>query len=521
MDTITLLLIALLLLAILNLIFTFKSGKSESAAVLGELRVGQINLSAQLKDTEQGIKGEFATNRTENQRLSTGLREELGNRFDGFTQTMLGQFGQLTQSNEGKLESIRKTTDEKMSEIQRSIDTNNREGRKELADNLEAFKLGMNDAFKDYKERMRESFSAFEESQGRQNEAMSVKIGELRASLEQSVTKMQEGNEKKLEEMRKTVDEKLNETLEKRLGESFKQVSDRLEAVHKGLGEMQILATSVGDLKKVMNNVKTRGVLGEYQLQNIIEDLLTNEQYEKNVKTKVGSGAVVEFAIKMPHGDSLDKTLWLPIDSKFPKEDYELLVDAYEKGESERIEEYRKAFIAGIKKNAREIREKYIDPPNTTEYGIMFLPFESLFGEVLRVPGLFEQLQRDYKITVTGPTTLSALLNSLQMGFRTLAIEKRSGEVWDLLGAVKTEFGKFGGIIEKTRDKLVAATKELDNTGVRTRTIERKLRQVQELPAVASKAILDAGGYEGDDHVADDRISDDHGLDDRVADDRA
>jgi len=249
--------------------------------------------------------------------------------------------------------------------------------------------------------------------------------------------------------------------------------------------------------------------------------LLTNEQYEKNVKTKVGSGAVVEFAIKMPHGDSLDKTLWLPIDSKFPKEDYELLVDAYEKGESERIEEYRKAFIAGIKKNAREIREKYIDPPNTTEYGIMFLPFESLFGEVLRVPGLFEQLQRDYKITVTGPTTLSALLNSLQMGFRTLAIEKRSGEVWDLLGAVKTEFGKFGGIIEKTRDKLVAATKELDNTGVRTRTIERKLRQVQELPAVASKAILDAGGYEGDDHVADDRISDDHGLDDRVADDRA
>lgn len=279
-------------------------------------------------------------------------------------------------------------------------------------------------------------------------------------------------------------------------------MSDRLDAVHKGLGEMQNLATSVGDLKKVMSNVKSRGVLGEYQLQNIIEDLLTNEQYEKNVKTKPGSGAVVEFAVKMPHGDGLEKTLWLPIDSKFPKEDYELLVDAYEKGELDRIEEYRKAFILSIKKNAREIREKYINPPNTTEYGIMFLPYESLFGEVLRVPGLFEQLQRDYKITVTGPTTLSALLNSLQMGFRTLAIEKRSGEVWDLLGAVKTEFGKFGGIIEKTRDKLVAATKELDSTGVRTRTIERKLRQVQELPAVESKAMLDAGGYAEDDSVA-------------------
>ena len=520
MDTITLLLMALLLLAVINLLLTLKSGKSESAAMLGELRVGQGNLSGQLKDTEQRIKGEFVTNRNENQGLSTGLREELGLRIDGFTTTILGQFGQLTQSNETKLDAIRKTTDEKMSEIQRTIEAHHREGRKELADNLDAFKLGMNDAFKDYKERMRESFSAFEGSQNRYNEAMSEKIGALRLSLEQSVTKMQEGNERKLEEMRKTVDEKLNETLEKRLGESFKQVSDRLEAVHKGLGEMQILATSVGDLKKVMSNVKSRGVLGEYQLQNIIEDLLTNEQYEKNVRTKIGSGAVVEFAIKMPHGGGLEKTLWLPIDSKFPKEDYELLVDAYDKGELDRIEEYRKAFIAGIKKNAREIREKYIDPPNTTEYGIMFLPYESLFGEVLRVPGLFEQLQRDFKITVTGPTTLSALLNSLQMGFRTLAIEKRSGEVWDLLGAVKTEFGKFGGIIEKTRDKLVAATKELDNTGVRTRTIERKLRQVQELPAVESKAILDAGGFAEDDRGSDDRGSDDRGLDDRGSDDR-
>jgi DNA recombination protein RmuC len=366
--------------------------------------------------------------------------------------------------------------------FQNSIDSNSKESRTELKDNLDLFKKELQDALKDYRERLREQFGEFERNQNLQNTANTEKIAELRSSLEKSVKTMQEGNEQKLEEMRKTVDEKLNETLEKRLGESFKQVSDRLEAVHKGLGEMQTLATNVGDLKKVMSNVKSRGVLGEYQLQNIIEDLLTNEQYEKNVKTKVGSGALVEFAIKMPHGNNLEKILWLPIDSKFPKEDYESLVDAYDKGDVEKIEEYRKAFIRGIKKNAQDIKEKYIDPPNTTEYGIMFLPFESLFGEVLRVPGLFEQLQRDYKITITGPTTLSALLNSLQMGFRTLAIEKRSSEVWDLLSVVKTEFGKFGGIIEKTRDKLIAATKELDNTGVRTRTIERKLRDVQGLP---------------------------------------
>ena len=310
-----------------------------------------------------------------------------------------------------------------------------------------------------------------------------LKLEAIRNTVQQSVNALQESNEKRLELMRKTVDEKLNETLEKRLNESFKLVSDRLEAVHKGLGEMQTLAVNVGDLKKVMTNVKSRGVLGEYQLQNIIEDLLTKDQYEKNVKTKLGSGALVEFAIKMPHGNNLEKTLWLPIDSKFPKEDYEGLVEAQDKGDLEKIEAYRKAFINGIKKNAKDIKEKYIDPPNTTEYGIMFLPFESLFGEALRAPGLFEQIQKEYKITITGPTTLSALLNSLQMGFRTLAIEKRSSEVWDLLGAVKTDFGQFGAILAKTKKKLIEATNVIDSSEVKTRAIERKLRAVQELPS--------------------------------------
>lgn len=491
MTIIYILLSALTILLIVNIILTINTVKKKSGNELAEIKSSIGMLTSNLKDTEKNLKDEFVINRKETAETATSLRTEIGGQLNKFTQTFSEQLGNLTKSNEDKLEAIRKTIEEKLVDFQKGIDANSKESRNELKENLEAFKKELNEALKDYKERMREQFSDFERSQKTQHVANSEKISELKLSLEKSVKTLQEGNEKKLEEMRKTVDEKLNETLEKRLGESFKQVSDRLEAVHKGLGEMQTLAVSVGDLKKVMNNVKSRGILGEYQLQNIIEDLLTNEQYEKNVKTKVGSGAVVEFAIKMPHGNNLEKTLWLPIDSKFPKEDYEALIDAYEKGDSVKIEENKKAFINGIKKNAKDIKEKYIDPPNTTEYGIMFLPYESLFGEVLRIPGLFEQLQKDYKITITGPTTLSALLNSLQMGFRTLAIEKRSSEVWDLLGAVKTEFGQFGTILEKTKKKLDEASNVIDSAGVRTRAIERKLRQVQELPASETKLILD------------------------------
>lgn len=483
MTTLYVFLAAVATLVILNILFTFKAGYKESGDAFVEIKTAIETLTSNLSATEKSLKDEFVTNRKESADTAKDLREEIGKQLNNFTQTFSGQLGKLTKSNEEKLEAIRKTFEEKLIDFQKSIDTNSKESRNELKENLDSFKDELNGALKDYKERMRDQFSAFEKSQNTQNVANSEKISELKSSLEKSVKSMQEGNEKKLEEMRKTVDEKLNETLEKRLGESFKQVSDRLEAVHKGLGEMQTLAVSVGDLKKVMSNVKSRGVLGEYQLQNILEDLLTNDQYEKNVKTKAGSGAIVEFAIKMPQGGSLEKTLWLPIDSKFPKEDYEALVDAYEKGDSSKIELYQKAFVNAIKKNAKDIKEKYIDPPNTTEYGIMFLPYESLFGEVLRVPGLFDQLQRDYKITVTGPTTLSALLNSLQMGFRTLAIEKRSGEVWDLLGAVKTEFGKFGDVLAKTKKKLVEATNVIDRSEVRSRAIERKLRKVQELPS--------------------------------------
>ncbi len=490
MGLINIFLSALVILLFVNIILTLRAGKKVSGNELTEIKSSIGTLTSNLKETEKNLKDEFVTNRKENAETARDLRGEIGEQLNKFTQTFSEQLGNLTKSNEEKLEAIRKTFEEKLVDFQKSIDTSSKDSRNELKENLETFKRELNDALKDYKERLKEQFTEFERNQKTQNVANSEKISELKLSLEKSVKTMQEGNEKKLEEMRKTVDEKLNETLEKRLGESFKQVSDRLEAVHKGLGEMQTLAVSVGDLKKVMSNVKSRGVLGEYQLQNIIEDLLTNEQYEKNVKTKVGSGAVVEFAIKMPHGNNLEKNLWLPIDSKFPKEDYESLVDAYDRGDVEKIDGYRKAFINGIRKNAKDIKEKYIDPPNTTEYGIMFLPYESLFGEVLRVPGLFEQLQKDYKITITGPTTLSALLNSLQMGFRTLAIEKRSSEVWDLLGAVKTEFGQFGDVLAKTKRKLIEATNVIDTSEVRTRAIERKLRNVQELPLNESKDLL-------------------------------
>jgi DNA recombination protein RmuC len=475
--------ILIIILIVINVFLGYKIINKNSNSDFTNLTYLVETLTLNLKETEKNIKEEFVTNRKEIGGNISSLRIEIGNQLNKFTQTFSQQLLNLTKSNEEKLEAIRKTVEEKLFDFKTNIDNNNKEDRTELKVNLDLFKKELNDALKDYKDRLKEQFNEFEKSQKTQNVANSERISELKLSLEKSVKTMQDGNEKKLEEMRKTVDEKLNETLEKRLGESFKQVSERLEAVHKGLGEMQSLAINVGDLKKVMSNVKSRGVLGEYQLQNIIEDLLTNEQYEKNVKTKVGSGAVVEFAIKMPHGNNIEKTLWLPIDSKFPKEDYESLVDANDKGDLEKIDEYRKSFINGIKKNAKDIKEKYIDPPNTTEYGIMFLPYESLFGEVLRTPGLFEQIQKEYKITITGPTTLSALLNSLQMGFRTLAIEKRSSEVWDLLGAVKTEFGQFGDVLAKTKKKLIEATNVIDTSEVRTRAIERKLRDVQELPS--------------------------------------
>jgi len=309
------------------------------------------------------------------------------------------------------------------------------------------------------------------------------KLEAMRKTMETRLRVMLEDNSRRLEQMRAIVDEKLQSTLEKRLGESFRQVSDRLEQVYKGLGEMRTLATGVGDLKKVLTNVKTRGTWGEIRLSHILEQILTPDQYEVNVATKKNSSDRVEFAIKLPGPDTdKQKVVWMPIDSKFPQEDYQRLIDAQEAADKELAEKSIKSLETRIKAEARYIREKYIDPPDTTDFGIMFLPVEGLYAEVLRRPGLCDTLQREYRIVVTGPTTLAALLNSLQMGFRTLAIEKRSSEVWELLGAVKTEFRKFGDVLAKTKQKLREASNTIDQAEVRTRAIERRLRKVQQLP---------------------------------------
>jgi len=322
------------------------------------------------------------------------------------------------------------------------------------------------------------------------------KFDQLRESVEKQLKALQVDNNTKLEEMRKTVDEKLHNTLEKRLGESFRLVSERLEQVHKGLGEMQTLATGVGDLKRVLSNVKTRGIWGEIQLGNLLEQILTPEQYEKNVATVPRSNERVEFAIKLPGRSETQESIWLPIDAKFPLEDYQRLLEAQEQADIAMVEQCAKNLEVRIKAEAKDIMTKYISVPSTTEFAILFLPIESLYAEVLRIPSLCEFLMNKYKVVITGPTTLAALLNSLQMGFRTIAIEKRSSEVWSILGAVKTEFSKFGDLLDKTHKKLQEASNSINTAAQKSRTIERKLKNVEQLPQSEAVNLLDIDNYE-------------------------
>jgi DNA recombination protein RmuC len=318
-----------------------------------------------------------------------------------------------------------------------------------------------------------------------------TRLEKVRSTLENQMRQLQESNEKKLEQMRHTVDEKLQNTLEKRLGESFKLVSERLEAVQRGLGEMQSLATGVGDLKRVLSNVKARGTWAEVQLGAILEQTLTPEQYAKNVQVREYSRDVIEYAIRLPGtDDSPSSFVWLPIDSKFPQEDYLRLLDASEAGEPEAVQKAVASLLRAVQASAKDISEKYIDPPRTTDFAIMFLPTEGLYAEVLRQPGQVEELQRKYRVVVAGPTTLAAILSSLRMGFQTLALEKRSHEVWMVLAAVKTEFGKFGDMLARVKRQLNAASNTIDQTEVRTRQMARKLRDVEQLPDADSSALL-------------------------------
>jgi DNA recombination protein RmuC len=321
-------------------------------------------------------------------------------------------------------------------------------------------------------------------------ESNAQRMLEVRATLEARIKDLQADNGARLEEMRKTVDEKLHATLETRLTESFRQVSERLEKVHQGLGEMQQLAIGVGDLKRVLTNVKTRGTWGEVQLEMLLEQVLTVDQYAKNVETVAGSGARVEFAIKLPGQVEGGAPLWLPIDAKFPKEQYERLIEAAERADADGVAQGGRELERAVRLEAKTICEKYLSPPQTTDFAILFLPTEGLYAEVMRRPGLADDLQRSLRVSIAGPSTLAAILNSLQMGFRTLALEKRSSEVWQVLGAVKTEFGKFGDVLNQTRLTLEKAAKNIENAEVRSRQMARKLKSVEALPSEAAQLML-------------------------------
>ena len=408
-----------------------------SAIAVG-LLISVIKKSPRPSDDRIGnlIRGEFRSSRKESAEASRGLREEVAGAQKSASATVVKTIGDMAISQQQALNSVEKRV-------------------KALVDSNEA------------------------------------RLDKLRDTLDGQLISLQKSNEKKLDQMRQTVDEKLQNTLEKRLGESFKIVSDRLEAVQRGLGDMQNLAVGVGDLKRMLTNVKARGTWGEFQLGDILEQILTPSQYEKNVQPKSGSSETVEYAVRLPGaGVDPNSVVWMPIDSKFPLEDYQRLVDAEEMADTDAVEKSKGSLIRAIEKSAKDINLKYIDPPQTTDFAIMFLPTEGLYSEVLRNPGLVEKLQNEYRVVISGPTTLSALLNSLRIGFRTLAIEKRSSEVWTILAAVKTEFGKFGEILTRVKKQLDTASNTIDQTSVRTRSMERKLREVEELPTKDSIKLL-------------------------------
>lgn len=420
-----------------------------------------VDYTQRLEKNEAAIRDEFGKNREETNKAAKEAREELAASLKSVSEQLSATIGNFTG-----------LVDNKMKDMHEFLYTGLKNNREELSSSLKIFE---------------ERFSAKIEALTKDT---TEGLEKNRETIEKKLADLQQGNEKKLDEMRFTVDEKLHKTLETRLGESFKLVSERLELVQKGLGEMQTLANDVGSIKNVLSNVKTKGVLGEYQLGAILEQMLSPNQYEQNVKVKEGSRENVEFAVKIPAKEDSKKTVWLPIDAKFPTADYEILLAAYESGEKETVVQAQKELKNKIDKFAKEIKEKYIDPPNTTEFAIMFLPFEGLYAEVLRIPGILENIQNNHKVTIAGPTTISAFLNSLQMGFRSLAVEKRTSEVWNLLGAVRTEFGKFGDVLQKTKEKIDSASKEIENAGVRSRSIERKLIDVQKLPEDKSQKLL-------------------------------
>lgn len=498
-----LVLLALVIIQFIVMLVLFSKNKQGSQADISQKL---FEYTGRLDKNESTVRDEFGKNREESNRSAKEAREELSASLKTVSDQLSGNITNFTG-----------LVDKKIQSILDSLSANLKTNRDELTNSITAFQQQVtsslsnfsdvlnrelksvqdrvNSSTKESREELNASLKSFAEKSTASIESLAKVTNEglekSRDVVEKKLADIQKDNGEKLEKMRQTVDEKLHQTLEIRLGESFKLVSERLEQVQKGLGEMQNLASDVGDLKKVMSNVKTKGVLGEYQLAAILEQMLAPNQYDTNVKTKKGSDKNVEFAIKIPSKDDTNKVVWLPIDSKLPTSDYESLVNAYNTADKKGIEDAQKSFARTVKNFAKEIHDKYIDPPNTLDFAIMFIPFEGEYAEIARNPELFESIQRDYKINITGPTTVGAFLNALQLGFRSLAVEKRTSEIWDLLGAVRTEFGKFGDILEKTKEKLDSASKEIDKAGTRSRAIERKLRDVQTLPETKAHKLLE------------------------------
>jgi len=444
-------------------------------------------MTKQVKDVAEG-----------NQSALEQIRTTLDTRVDELRQGLDSRVVELQEKTEGKLEAtrgvldkIRDTVDEKLSTVREELGTGIKAHSETLVATLSRTELSQVERLEAMTKQVKDAAEGNQTVLERIRATFDTRVDELRQSLDARVKEMQEGNERKLEEMRQTVDEKLQGTLEKRLGESFKFVSDRLEMVHKGLGEMQGLATGVGDLKRIFSNVKVRGTYAEVQLGSILEQMLTPDQWSKNVSVKEGSLERVEYAIRLPGPkDDPSGCVWIPIDSKFPTEDYGRLQSAAEAGEPAAVQAASEALLRAIRSAAKDIQDKYVNPPATTDYAIMFLATEGLYAEALREPQFAEELQQRYRVVIAGPTTLSAIVSSLRLGFQSLVVEQRAAEVWRVLAAVKTEFGKFGGVLDKVQRQLRTVSTTIEETGTRTRVMERKLRSVEQMDPVESATIL-------------------------------
>ncbi len=492
------------------MVFVFRAKPDSNVNDLGpKIDVIEKNL----QKIESNLKEDFKTNREENSNIAKDNRSELNNTLKDFKKELGDTLKEITEQNQKALEKLNTTLEEKVTALIDKTEQNNKTNRDELTKNLKEFsdsnvlqldkinyqvqdklKVLTEQAQKDnglIREALVNAFKDFQSAFDTNVKSFNDLQREKFAQLENKQNELVKGTEAKLESIRVTVEEKLEKTLSERLGQSFETVGKQLMEVQKGLGEMQTLAQDVGGLKKVLSNVKMRGGIGEVQLAMLLEQVLAPEQYEANVKTKQGSGDLVEFAIKLPGRDDGNSIVWLPIDAKFPKDVYEQLQTAYDLGDLPQIEAAQKNLESTIKKMAKDIHDKYIDPPNTTDFGIMFLPFEGIYAEVVRKASLLDELQRTYKIIVTGPTTLAAILNSLQMGFKTLAIQKRSGEVWKVLGAVKKEFELFGGLLDKAHKNITTAGDTIETLmGTRTRAIQRTLKGVETSTQVESADII-------------------------------